>query len=74
MLEMFLSSIVLLSAKFLPAFSTLPMGIPLKFQKTLLPIPAQVKFAASQARAVVLTGMVVTAHTKEHGLHNQQKY
>ena len=66
MLEMFPSSITLLSAKFLPAFSTLVMGIPLKFQKTLSPIPAQVKFAASQALAVALTGLVVTIYEKEH--------
>ena len=59
-----------LSASFLTKpLSTFPGLVevsPFSAQVTKSPIPAQVKFAASQALAVALTGMVVTVREKEH--------
>ena len=61
-LERFSPSSILLSVKPLPALPT-SLGVSsLKFQERKSPIPAQVKFAASQALAVALAGLVVTIY------------
>ena len=66
MLERFSPLAMSLLTKPLPTLPGSSLDSSFSSQLIKWPIPAQVKFAASQAQAVVLTGIVITVHEKEH--------
>ena len=70
-LETFPPTTISFLTKPLAMLSSAVSCFPFNSQFRSRPLPAQVKFAASQAQAVVLTGLVITTHDREHQQYKQ---